>query len=210
MDIDKIQNYTISFLRITILFAMLGAGWNQRWALLFSSTLILFLTFIPNLFERRYKINLPIEFEFVIIIFIYASLFLGEIHGYYTRFWWWDVILHTGSGIALGFVGFLIMYLLYKQGKIAAKPIWIALFAFCFGMAIGAVWEIFEFSMDQLFGYNMQKAGLIDTMWDLIVDALGALLTSFIGYFYIRGIKTPLFTRLVKKFTKENPKFKRK
>ena len=31
-------------------------------------------------------------------------------------------------------------------------------------MMIGAVWEIFEYGMDQTFGLNMQKSGLDDTM----------------------------------------------
>jgi hypothetical protein len=72
-------------------------------------------------------------------------------------------------------------------------------------MALGAVWEIFEYGMDQIFGLNMQKSGLQDTMWDLIVDALGALLTSVIGYIYLKGGKTRIFYRLVDRFICENP-----
>lgn len=49
-------------------------------------------------------------------------------------------------------------------------------------MAIGGIWEIFEFAMDQVFGMNMQKSGLIDPMWDLIVDALGPLFSVTTGY----------------------------
>ncbi len=207
LKIDKIQSYVINFLRLTIIIAIGGSIFEKMWMLLFLSSLILILTFTPSFFEKRYKINLPIEFEFVIILFLYASLFLGEIQSYYTRFWWWDIILHISSGIALGFVGFLILYILYQKNKIDAKPVWIAVFAFCFAVAIGAVWEIFEFSMDQLFGFNMQKSGLIDTMWDLIVDSLGALLTSAIGYYYIKGKKTPLFTRFLQDFSKENPQY---
>ncbi|MBU0460486.1 MAG: hypothetical protein KKH52_00080 [Nanoarchaeota archaeon] len=207
INIDKVQNAVILFLRLTVVVVIFGAVWNLRWTLLFASILILISTFLPNIFEKKYKINLPLEFEFVIIIFLYTSLFLGEIHSYYTLFWWWDIVLHMGSGIALGFVGFLILYILYCQGKVRAKPIWIALFAFCFAVAIGAVWEIFEFGMDQIFGLNMQKSGLSDTMWDLIVDSIGALLTSFVGYFYIRGNKIPLFTRFLSKFSKENPRY---
>ena len=207
LNIDKIQSIVIHVLRLSIFIVIIGAIWNTRWTLLFSSSLILILTFLPYFFERKYNVNLPIEFEFVIILFLYASLFLGEIHAYYTKFWWWDLVLHASSGIALGFAGFLIMYVLYHKEKVNAKPIWIAIFAFCFGVAIGAVWEIFEFSMDQIFGMNMQKSGLIDTMWDLIVDAVGATLTSSIGYFYIKGKKTPLFTRFLEKFTKENPRY---
>jgi len=207
LNIDKIQTTVIIFLRLSILLAIVGAVWNEMWALVFSSSLIFILTFLPYLFEKKYRINLPIEFEFVIILFLYASLFLGEIHAYYTKFWWWDILLHVSSGVAIGFAGFLILYTLYSHGKINANPIWIAVFAFCFGVAIGAVWEIFEFGMDQLFNLTMQKSGLVDTMWDLIVDAVGALFTSFIGYFYIKGKKIPLFTRLLNKFSEENPKY---
>ena len=210
IDSDKIQRGVIFLLRVSILLAGIGAIVNQRWSLLFSSVLIFIVTFLPDLVESRYHINLPLEFEFVIILFLYASLFLGEIHAYYTRYWWWDVLLHTSSGIALSFAGFLVLYIVYKQDKIDAKPFWIAAFTFCFGVALGAIWEIFEFAMDQLFSTSMQKNGLVDTMWDLIVDAGGALFVSIIGYFYIRGKKAPLFTRLLEHFVKENPKFFKK
>lgn len=203
---DKAQIIITYFIRVTLLIAIAGALINQRWTILFASSLILFLTFLPNFIERKYRIFLPIEFELIIIIFIYASLFLGEMHGYYTKFWWWDIALHTSSGLALGFAGFIILYTLYYKDKIKANPAWIVVFSFCFGVAIGAVWEIFEFAMDQLLGINMQKSGLIDTMRDLIVDSVGALLVSLIGYFYIKGKKTPLFNRLLDKFRNENPK----
>ena len=82
------------------------------------------------------------------------------------------------------------------------------MFAFCFGVAAGAVWEIFEFVVDQLFNTNMQKNGLVDTMWDLIVDSIGALITSLVGYYYIKGKKLSLFHRLIRKFENENKRWK--
>jgi len=66
---------------------------------------------LPRLFERGYKIYLPVEFEIIIIVFLYATLFLGEVHGYYDKFWWWDLVLHTSSALAFGF---MILYVLYK------------------------------------------------------------------------------------------------
>jgi hypothetical protein len=62
----------------------------------------------------------------------------------------------------------------------------IAVFAFIFGLAIGAIWEIYKFSMDTLVGTNMQKSGLVDTMSNLIVDMLGAGTASIIGYVYLK------------------------
>jgi len=80
-------------------------------------------------------------------------------------------------------------------------------FFFFFAVAIGAVWEIFEFSRDQIFGFIMQKSGLIDTMWDLIVDSAGALIASISGYFYIKKREIFLFGKVFKRFESENPDF---
>ena len=73
-------------------------------------------------------------------------------------------------------------------------------------MAIGAVWEIFEFAMDGLFGLNMQKSGLVDTMWDLIVNMAGALVVSTAGAFYVRGGDSMLFDRLVRRLLEQGPR----
>ena len=203
---DTVQKYLIYALQVSLVIAAISAGLTGRWTVLFSSALIFGLTFLPLMFERRYDIDLPIEFELVIVVIIYASLFLGELHGYYTRFFWWDAVLHTGSAMAFGFVGFLIIYVLDKRSTIKASPKWIALFAFCFALAIGAIWEVVEFSLDQLFGWNMQASGLVDTMWDLIVDGVGALIATIAGYFYLQTKKGTLIRRLIRKFFMNNPK----
>ncbi|HBD64559.1 MAG TPA: hypothetical protein DC038_09010 [Clostridiales bacterium] len=81
------------------------------------------------------------------------------------------------------------------------SPFFVALFAFCFALASGAVWEIYEFLADCVLGTNMQKfmlgdgtvlvgqAALRDTMTDLIVDALSSLTVTVIGYYYT--VKSP-------------------
>jgi hypothetical protein len=203
------ERFLFSFsytLKAIILVALVASLFQRNYVILFISTLAFILTWIPALLERNYRIHLPIEFEFLIVLFIYASLFLGEVRDYYTRFWWWDVVLHGGAGLVLGVIGFLIMYVLYSEEKLKAKPFWLVLFGFCFAMAMGAVWEIFEFSVDQFFGTNMQKSGLQDTMWDLIVDCCGASIASFVGYFYIRGDRKTVYGKLVQKFLRQNPR----
>ncbi|MBN1792692.1 hypothetical protein JW826_03340 [Candidatus Woesearchaeota archaeon] len=204
---EKAQVGFSYFLRGTLVVAMIVAIMNKSWPILFSSSLILFLTFLPQMFEKKYKIQIPDEFELGIIIFIYATLFLGEIMGYYRKYAWWDIVIHAGAGMALGFAGFMILYTLYHKNKIRTKPAWMSAFSFFFALGIGALWEIFEFTMDQSFGLNMQRSGLPDTMWDLIVDAGGALLTSAIGYYYFKKLRMPLFSRMFDKYLKENPSF---
>lgn len=54
-------------------------------------------------------------------------------------------------------------------------------------MTVGVLWELFEFAMDTLFGFNMMKSGLPDTMGDFIVNTLGAALAALAGVIYLLG-----------------------
>lgn len=175
-------------LQSILLVGMLLAAWKGQWLVAFSTAGVMVISLLPELFVRRFHVHVPPGFGMLAVIFVFASLFLGEVHGYYLRFWWWDVVLHTAAGFMLGLLGFLLVYVLNEKEDIELhmKPGFVALFAFMFAVGIGALWEIFEFSMDTLFGLNMQKSGLVDTMWDLIVDVTGALLTAVLGYVYLR------------------------
>ena len=206
IKIDKIQLVFSFLIRIMILLAIWGAVAGRDWMTLFVSSLAFILTFASFILRRNYKIYLPAEFEIAVVLFIYASLLLGAVQDYYTKLWWWDVLLHGAAAIALGFAGFILLYLFYEEHKLKAKPLIIALFSFSFALAMGALWEIFEFSMDSIFGLNMQKSGLTDTMWDLVVDAGGALFTSVIGFIYLKGGKTRLFKRFLTRFIEKNPR----
>ena len=196
--VKKIYIFINLFIRISLLIAIIQSVQARNMMVLFFSTLVFLITFVPLFFKRRYNLKIPIEIQMIIVIFIYASLFLGEAHGYYIKFWWWDIFLHCFSAIIFGFIGFTILYFMYSQKEIYARPWGLAIFSFSFAIAIGAIWEIFEFSVDQVLGFNMQKSGLVDTMWDLIVDTLGAILASVIGYIYLKTKKTLIFDGIIK------------
>lgn len=174
---------------------------------------ILIVTLLPMMLGRRLKVYIPPEFELLTVLFIFASLFLGEVRDYYVRFWWWDAVLHAASGFLLGVLGFLLVYVLNEKEDLEMhmKPAFVALFAFTFAVGLGALWEIFEFAMDNLFGLNMQKSGLVDTMWDLIVDTVGALVISILGYGYLRTSEHESFlVQWILRFVKGNPRLFRK
>ncbi len=90
-------------------------------------------------------------------------------------------------------------------------PGFIAFFAFTFAVAIGAIWEIFEFGMDQIFGTVMQKpmlgdpSALTDTMWDMIVNAVGAFIISVSGWWYLKKNKSFFMKDWIRKFINRNP-----
>ncbi|MFP4547313.1 MAG: hypothetical protein ACLFQM_04220 [Fidelibacterota bacterium] len=203
---QKIFKISTFIIRITLIIAFITAIITHAWLNSLISIVALILTLIPYRIEDRYKIKIPLDFEIAIVLFLFASLFLGEIGNFYDRFWWWDILLHFISAIAFGCIGFIILYYLNKTNKISSKPFWIAVFTFSFAVSIGTVWEIFEFSVDQLLGLNMQKTGLHDTMWDLITDVTGALIAALAGYGYMTGSQKSYLSRLIAVFIKENPK----
>ncbi|MBC8552521.1 MAG: hypothetical protein H8D23_23070 [Candidatus Brocadiales bacterium] len=210
----------LTFILQAILVAeVMIAIWEHQWLTAVITIGIIVLTLVPFFLEKFLRVFIHPEFVLLAIAFVFASLFLGEIRGYYTRFWWWDILLHSGSGFLLGIVGFLLVHVLNETEDIGVhmKPGFVAIFAFMFAVGIGALWEIFEFSMDSLFGMDMQKemrgdpSGLTDTMWDLIVDILGALVISILGYGYVKTARNESFLeRWIKAFVKSNPRlFKR-
>lgn len=174
--------------------------------------------FIPSIISKKWKISIPSTMYMIYIIFLYAAIFLGEVRDFYYRIPHWDTILHTFSGAALGALGFSVVSLLNKQEKLNVNlsPFFVALFSFCFAITMGVIWEIYEFSFDGLLHLNMQKfalengvnlvgrAALSDTMKDLIVDSIGALTTSILGYISLKYKKGWIDKLLITENEKSN------
>lgn len=180
-----------------------------QWLNAAATTAVLIMTLLPLVLGRRFHVFIPSEFELLAAVMVFASLFLGEVRGYFLRFWWWDVVLHASSGVLLGMVGFLLVFVLNQKEDIAVqmKAGFVALFAFTFSLGLGVLWEIFEFAVDQMFGLNMQKSGLVDTMWDLIVDTVAALAIAALGYIYIKRPGDDSFLeRWIGRFIRSNPR----
>ncbi len=175
---------------------------------------IMAVTLAPAVFRRRLAVEIPSEIEVVAVLFVFATLFLGEVRDYYERYWWWDMTLHTGSGLLLGMLGFMIVYVLNEDRYVDLhmRPAFVALFAFFFALGIGALWEVFEFGMDRVFGTNMQPAtardpsGLTDTIHDLIVDTVGAAVVSLFGWRYLARARRAYVDTWAKRFIERNPR----
>lgn len=155
---------------------------------------------LPGMLEHKLKIEIPSNMLILYTIFLYSAIYLGEVKSFYYNVANWDNILHTFSGAMIGALGFSIVALLNKSEDVPMNlsPIFVALFSFCFAVTLGVIWEFYEFTFDGLLGLNMQKfalengtplvgrAALTDTMVDLFVDAVGALIMSIIGYISLK------------------------
>lgn len=167
---------------------------------------------IPGRVEKKFHVHIPSHMMIPFVIFLYCAIFLGEVRSYYYRFVGWDTVLHFFSAGMLATLAYSIVSILNRsdQVPVSLSPGFLALFAFCFAVAAGAIWEIYEFTGDSLLGMNMQKwrteagvplvgqAALADTMKDIIVDVLGAGIISLSGYFSMRRQKNWLQERQLK------------
>jgi len=173
--------------RAIILVALGTSIFYKTWFNVFILVLTFILSFLPDFIERKLDVDYPNEFEFSILFFVFASLYLGEVKNFYYHIWWWDLMLHTLSGVIMGLFAFSLVYVLNDKKVLSMNPFFIVLFSFSFAVMIGSFWEIVEFTIDNLFGLNTQKSGLVDTMWDIIVNFIGAIFISSIGYIYIKS-----------------------
>ena len=199
----KVRFIVINIIRLLLVISFISAFINGRQLIMLISSIAMFVTFIPYIFKEFLDIELPAHFEVIVILFIYGTMLFGEVHGFYAEFWWWSVLINFSSAIALGLVGLAVIYSLHKGERIHATPLIMSFFSFCFALAIGTLWELFEFSIDKFFMFNLHKG---DPMIDLSVNLFGAILVSTAGYYYIRNGKLVIISGLVSRFVERNPK----
>lgn len=162
----------------------------------FSTIGILSIVVLPTFLRENFSLHIPRRIEAFIAIFMFLSVFLGSVADFYEKFPWWDGVLHFQSGLLLGILGFLVVYLLNmsRPGKVSLSPGFIAFFSICFSLAVSVFWEVYEYFMDVTFGFTMQETGLPDTMSDLIVNALGAIIVAALAYVWMKKEKMVPFT----------------
>lgn len=193
--IEKIKIWIFIIFRTILIGTGITAILTQNYVNFFLTTLTLFLTFLPTIAKKKFMIESPSLFEIIILFLICGSIYLGEIQSFYEKFWWWDLFLHTLSGIIMGAIGFSLVYILNKSKHLKLSPIFVVMFAFTFAVSINVFWEIFEYIVDMSFGSNMLKSGMSDTMSDLIVDIFSALFISVLGFLSLKK-KSKIFDEM--------------
>jgi hypothetical protein len=178
------------------------------------------LMHIPLVLRKRYHYHVPPFIQISIAILIFAHFVLGEVFRFYDHVFLFDKFLHLTNGLVIATCGFSIVYGFSKteDGLIKLSPFFAALFSFCFAITLLTLWETFEYVVDTLGGFNMQRykdglseaecggatrlvtstkqgSGLIDTMQDLIIGTCGAIVVSIFGWMKLR--KDPDFTRFL-------------
>ena len=162
-------------LRLLVIITAILQLTNRNYENVFLCILTLFLLVIPSIIQLTFKVELPTVLEIIILIFIFAAEILGEIQEFYLIFPFWDTVLHTLNGFLAAAIGFSLVDLLNRSKRVTFElsPLFTAIVALSFSMTIGVMWEFFEFGMDQILGYDMQKDTIIQTIRSVTLDPEG-------------------------------------
>lgn len=133
--------------------------------------LSLILLLLPFFIEHSFKIDLPNTLEIIIMFFVFSAEILGEINNFYGIIPFWDTMLHTLNGFLMAAIGFSLFDLLNDKLKsIELSSVFLCLFSFCFSMTVGVFWEFFEYGMDNIMHYDMQKDEYINEIHTVTLD----------------------------------------
>ena len=157
---------------------------------LFLAIMAIVLFSIPWIIESRFKIDIPNLLEITVLIFIFCALVLGNIHKFLVTVDGYDKVLHLVSGVTIEVIGFEIIH---RWNKSRAPELRIGaglqcILAFMFSVTLLVFWEFYEFTNMQRYQWINtstvfpQPYGLFDTMMDLIIGTLGAVIVSLIGW----------------------------
>lgn len=168
---------------------------------------------LPKMLCKITGIKLPRMLCASFYVFVLCGTVLGEMFSLYYKVPVWDSILHFGSGIMGAMLASILLVNYFKSHDYEKmlSPVFIMVAAISFSIAIGVVWEIYEFAADSLLGLNMQKyllqdgnvlagqAALTDTMKDLVVDLAGSMIGAVAAYYSLKVKKGWLYSYQVDK-----------
>ena len=148
---------------------------NRQFESTFTAVLSLILFLLPTFVEESFRIKLPTALEIVAVLFVFCANILGEIGAYYTKFPFWDDMLHYTSGFIFAAFGFSLVEIFnrHRDFDFHLSPIFLSLVALCFSVTVGVVWEFFEFACDVFLYTDMQKDFIISSIYSAEMNPAG-------------------------------------
>ena len=136
--------------------------------------------------KKSFIIEVEASTQTMLSLFIFIAICIGSTLNNRTTFEHFDIVTHFASGVLSAWFGYDFANIIYrKRGDLG--PAMSSLFSLAFSLSIAVGWEIYEFSMDKLYGMTLQK-GNTDTMVDFISCAVGSVITMLFVAFLRNGI----------------------
>ena len=175
------KKWIIGFIYILYIISIV---WFLKEKKLFELGIVVFCivsTFILGIINKKINKLLDNSIYINLVIFIMVSSLLGSCFKFYSINHY-DDFLHLYSGILSCNIAYLIIRYFNNEENIKmVNKIFVIIFLFMFTMGVASIWEIMEFSLDNILGTHTQIGGLNDTIIDMIEALIGSIIS--IPYF---------------------------
>ncbi len=198
--IPKLQFVFWIIVRISMVICAVYSFVNGNLVMGFESVFCFIFTHLWDMFQvfgnGSFIEEVPPLSQTMLNVIIFVGIVFGSYLGFFDKFFWFDNIMHILSGFVCAVFGYDFACIIQrKKGKCAATLA--AIFSLMFALSIAVGWEFYEFLMDTLHGTNLQLSkqgeetamydlskyyneygylGLVDTMTDMMMNAIGGLL----------------------------------
>ena len=108
MKLKGLPKYLSFAIKLILILSIINAVSNQFWYIMSTNLFLLILMFIPQII-KGYQIKIPAEFEWLLLVFVVFTLFLGKNRRNYCS---------NIFGIAIALIGFMILAILYSNNQI--------------------------------------------------------------------------------------------
>jgi len=190
---------SLHILKIIMFILLIIAFWEDDLTGVFGCIIGIILSFIPSILHKNFNITLP----WILDTLIAFALFLhigGVVLNVYHTIPYYDSLTHFVSAILVAFLAFVSIYILDKYWKgLHMNKYAMAFIVIIFTMAMGVIWEFFEWATDILFQTHEQW-GLQDTMKDLFIDTIAGIFIAIVG---VNLIKKGKFQKITYKLGKQ-------
>ena len=144
----------------------------------------------------KISIEIPTEIELILLGFVFLSFFLGDYRG---------LVIQIFFGVAIGFVGFALMTILYRNSKLQPNYPLIMAFSLSISLALGALSELAKYYLKWYLGVAPTVLDYQFAMESLTLVFFGAFVAIVAGFFYVQGISIGILHRMVQRFKTKNP-----
>lgn len=208
------QSYRLPSRRFALVLGVMGVGltvynalFSTPYYIMLSAASLLFIA-LPFAFEKVLGLKPDYLLHFTIYSYSFLTFMVGMVFNGYSRIPYYDKAMHTITGLVFGLCGMIFYYMLKPQRRLDKEecPI-VCLFSVSFAMLIAVLWEILEYVLNFILHNDAQKVaatGVNDTMLDIIVCLIGALVLCVPIVQYYHKSKTGFFMKLFQSFYDTN------
>ena len=138
---------------------------------------------------RSFIVEVPYSSQTALNIFIFVAVVIGSTLNNRTTFHHFDLFTHFVAGFASAWFGYDFANIIFRKRGVLGPGL-SAFTSLTFAITLSVGWEIYEFSMDSIYGMDLQirESGVWDTMIDFIMCAIGSVIGMLVITFLRNGI----------------------